>query len=135
MSIRKFTVVESEWLRGEVNPQGERTSSCLKSTDGYRCCMGFLAQTCGIPDEVLQGRGYFSGRGFEPYDHLLPEALRPRHEETVEYEQRFLDERGHGKLARRIYMINDSTVVTDEVRKEKLTRLFAEAGIEVEFVP
>lgn len=131
MSVKKFTVVESKWLRGKRNPSGEEASSCLENLQGEKCCMGFLAEACGVPEDVRRRAHYFSTQVVEPYDDLLPAELRPRPSAWGFGK----DPRSHGEIATEIYYTNDTTDFTDEERKEKLKELFAKAGVEVEFVP
>ncbi len=124
MSTKKFTVVESRWLRGMKNGDGVSQCSQLLNFSGHQCCMGFLAEACGVPHDRRYAAAYFSSTRLEPYYSQLPEALRP-----------VGDDRKNPQLARMIYSTNDDTSITDDERKTRLTALFAEAGVEVEFVP
>lgn len=42
-----FVVKKKNWYRGKGG------DSCLLRSDGQRCCMGFVAQQLGIPDDIL----------------------------------------------------------------------------------
>lgn len=124
MSVKKFTVVESRWLRGGRDGQGSLRGSQLLNMQGQQCCMGFLASACGVPEEATRTTAYFSSQRMDNYLELLPKALRP-----VSFPSY------HGALASMIYLANDEPSIDDTERKERLTRLFADAGVEVEFVP
>jgi hypothetical protein len=128
----KFTVVESKWLRGGHGGDGiTPTPSQLLDQHGQMCCMGFLALACGVPREALEESCYWSSSRVLEHSTKLPDQLLPPGPES------------HGKLAQKIYDTNDATrdpddgygPLTEETRKAKLTALFAQAGIEVEFVP
>lgn len=132
MTITKFTVVESKWLRGGRSPSGDQNPfSRLENEIGEKCCMGFLAEACGVPQGARRTSRYFRSVAVEPFDDLLPEPLRPRLQSLPFVE----DPRAHGELAQEIYTTNDDRNLDDDLRKAKLAALFAEAGIEVEFVP
>lgn len=46
-----FTIKRSEWFRGK-GPDDSK----LLDDNGKRCCWGFVANQCGIPDEQLKGK-------------------------------------------------------------------------------
>jgi hypothetical protein len=118
--VMKFTVVESKWLRGGKGGP----LSMLLNNRGDQCCMGFFAEACGVPRSALLESCYFSSKAVVPHYDLIPEPLRPQG-----------DIRVHGDVALKIYLTNDDIRISDEERKQNLTALFAEAGIEVDFVP
>lgn len=123
----KFTVYEDRWLCGSIPHEGDQ-SRLLSSQSDKMCCMGFLAEECGVPENARRDALYFSSCRIAPFDDLLPEALRPRLSNGT-----YRDDRSHGDLASRIYHVNDDVTLRHDVRKKKLTELFAEAGVEVEF--
>jgi hypothetical protein len=131
----KFQVKESRWLRGGVDGKGSKVGSQLCNVNGDQCCMGFLAEALGIPHDARLNAFYFSDADIQPYDVSIPEPLRPR------LDGQFRDARAHGPLATRIYTANDRVLddellpFSNEERKATLKKLFAEADIEVEFVP
>ena len=56
--ILHHTVVRrSEWFRGRMM-QTTRMPSSLLTPNGKRCCLGFTAAQCGIPDAKLEGLLY-----------------------------------------------------------------------------
>ena len=128
----KFKIIESKWLRGGRDGEGKTSPSQLLDKDGHMCCMGFLAEACGVPRDALDDACYWSHDRVMDHRNKLPEVLLPPGPYS------------HGKLAQAIYDANDANLdpetafmgfLSDSARKAKLTALFAEAGIEVEFVP
>jgi hypothetical protein len=124
----KFTIYEDMWLRG-----GNSKQSCLLDSHGKMCCMGFLAKACNIRDIFLFGKGYFGALSHQDADQSLPESVKPQILPSQERLHKGVV--AETNLAERIYIVNDDTHIKDTERKERLTKLFAEGGIEVEFVP
>lgn len=76
--MRSFYVVRSQWLRGGAGVEGsDLISALLDPESGKRCCLGFVAAQCGIPD--TDTRNVPSPRGVrEEHIDKWPDALRPR---------------------------------------------------------
>ncbi len=127
MSVTEFTIKRSGWMRGvkwgSVLLVSERVDH-----RGKRCCMGYLASACQVPDDYLSGVSLF---GFLPVDQTskLPSLLRPtlRDEAVAGLTH---DETG---LAGQIYTINDNDKITEQEREARLTDLFKQAGLTVHF--
>ena len=109
----KFIVKESEWYRG-------KHGSKLLREDGKKCCIGFVAQQCGIADHAILNRSAI---------HMNPGDVLTGVPEWMKYE---------GWLENDIslaYGANDDSLLTDDQRKAKLQAIFARNGDELEFVP
>ena len=107
----KFIVDRKTWFRG----QG-RAGSSLLNLDGKRCCIGFVGQQCGMPDEsLLMRRAVFT----------VPIDWRkfPKWMESV----------GQCDIYS-AYQVNDAKTITDEVREASLKEIFLRNGDEIEFV-
>lgn len=115
----KFKVIEDTWLHGPF-PEGTNTSVLLNGK-GDRCCMGFLAQQCGIPDEALLDLPDFSHLERVHWEKL-PEPFKPIGRWTEQTKAVF------------IYDENDKGDKNLEERKSRLRVMFDDVGIEVEFV-
>lgn len=46
--VTEFTIDRSRWSR-----RGKNGASRMLNCDGNRCCLGFAAQACGVPDRDL----------------------------------------------------------------------------------
>lgn len=84
-AIPTFRVRRSSWLRGS-NPNLS-ASYLLAPQDERRCCLGFVAQACGISDDILRGTPgplqtvEYADRhqvDVEDIQNMWPEPLRPR---------------------------------------------------------
>lgn len=108
--MAKFTVDRRTWYRGK-----EANNSRLLTHDGMRCCIGFVGQQCGIPDENLLDRDTIFSRSIEP---KWPTWLTAWQSSDGHY----------------VYQINDSSHYSDAEREARLKALFAENGDEIEFI-
>jgi len=120
--LKKFTVKREQWLRG-----GGSFDSELRNAEGKMCCLGFCAlQVFDYDPSDIEGVAY----PHEIDDGLEEYILRNDWEKvfTLESEEsdavRYLDA---------IAGVNDSKLLSDDEREEKLTSLFHDAGIEIEF--
>ena len=115
---RKLVIEESKWYRGKSS----RHSRLRRKQDGLMCCLGFDALACGLEKDQI------TSVNFPSKLRVLPEAMRwltSHDSDDPDY-----------PLERRIGAINDDAEMTDQTRKEQLTRLFLEGGnIELVFVP
>ncbi len=98
------------WLRGE----GSDTSYLLRPSDKKMCCLGFL---CGQYNSIYE----FLGHQTVDEDDL-PESVYDALENGLS-----------APTLEELYCINDSEVLSDVEREQELTKLFAGAGINVEF--
>ena len=106
--MKKLTINRQEWLRGE------RGGFLLRPSDHKRCCLGIFARQLGIPDNELSCIETLDE--VHDWDNVVPawatisETISP------------------------FYQVNDQVDITEDAREEVLTELFADQGIEVEFV-
>jgi hypothetical protein len=105
----KFTVDRKTWLRG-----GGPQDSYLLTPDGMRCCIGFVAQQCGVADEDILNIVTIS--------HIAKKDNRSKFPE-------WMDDRV--SLA---YVINDRREISEDDREAQLKDLFLKNGDEIEFV-
>lgn len=116
----KFVVNRQTWFRG----QGGFSSKLLRE-DGMRCCVGFYAQACGIPDEQLFNVPTLIIWSDDGHSNENVNTGFLHHED--EYGAYVLESVG------RIYDINDNILLTEAEREEQLAKTFAKLGITVKF--
>ena len=109
----KFTVDRSKWFRG----QGERNSRLLTDS-GKMCCLGFYSQACGITDDEMRCIS-------------SPGSLNRR---PSGFECLVTGSKVNTDICIGLMMTNDDVSIGDRAREERLTRLLAAIGVEVEFV-
>ena len=130
--MEKFVISRETWLRGESDSE----SALLRESDCKMCCLGFYLKDKGLTDDEIRGVACPSD---VRVDKTLPEWLLKKNPsgKTVDSD-----------LCASLMEINDfqfdddspeyiSTegIFTDDVgREEVLKKLFAKAGVEVEFV-
>ena len=114
----KFTIDRKRWLRGE----GSDKSFLLRPSDGKMCCLGFYALACGVSEWTI------TGASLPRWAHTYPE-----HAQWLFGSRRSaLCESPCETLA----AINDDmfSITTEAIREEKIVAVFAQYGVEVEFV-
>lgn len=122
----KLTIDRARWLRGE----GGHDSYLLRERDQKMCCIGQLAQACGVSEDALAGeRNLFAIGKHESKAVNL--SLRPyRYNPDSPNSTAFCDHRAITKA----YNINDQDGITEKGREEELTKILAEMGVEVTFI-
>ena len=126
--VKSFTINRKYWARGN----GTDVSNHLLNRNGTRCCLGFYAQACGIPDKELRGVG------------LVSDVVRSS---TVEWNTRLADDSKLLAFAQdkpttqALVDTNDSYIgeyrsspASEEEREKKIANLFKRFGITVKFV-
>jgi hypothetical protein len=125
----EFVVQRSKWLRG-----GESAYSCLLTTAGHRCCLGFVASQCGVPDGALLKRSTPSVIDCRP-GHVLTTRISPLllslREDQEDGHEYLVD----SPLSEAAIAINDDGSITEAEREAQLTALFAEHGYALRFEP
>lgn len=107
----KLMIDRAQWLRGD------KRSCLLRVEDRKMCCLGFLGLACGaVKDEITACPSPSSA---------CKQALWP---------SGLLDEEGNNTLTCGSLMnVNDDPTLSDTEREAKLTHLFQQLNIEVEF--
>ena len=114
------------WLRGE----GSRKSYLLRTEDDKRCCLGFYAKECGLPDSQIQERVslrslFFTGSEIPNFNWLG--ANRRLYNDSK-------DPKRKRELHDLLTEANDDEVISEQQREERITNLFAQAGFTVRFI-
>jgi len=126
-SKKSFTIDRSFWRRGAgrldsegINSPHGRTE--LRNKNGNACCLGHIAQQCGVTWSALTGvslpSGLF-GASRALLDGVLTDSL--------------FDKLPNPKIVVMAAGINDSSAISDAEREEKLAELFAKSGIALTF--
>ena len=118
----KFIIDRPKWRCGGMNGHGEGPTHLLNE-EGYKCCLGMIAQQLQTPEEELQGCRYPG------------EVERLRGTLLVDRLDGAIDSRW-SPLSWRAMKINDQDegFFSDDEREEALRSLFADHGHEIEFV-
>ncbi len=111
-----FVVDRKTWYRGK----GGEESKLLRA-DGTRCCIGFVGQQCGIADIKLRGIAEVHGTS---EDSRVAES----------WPTWIQDDSGVNDDIADAYAINDDEELSDVVREDKLSKLFAKHGDTIRFV-
>ena len=119
--MKEFTVKRSSWLRGE----GSKNSALLRD-DGKQCCLGFIAEQCGV-DRSRLTRTYPSRLEFSD-QKLLPECFYEVENDIIS------DIKDDSQLVRSAASINDDSSIEDVERERNLVKLFLKHDITLKFV-
>jgi hypothetical protein len=117
----KLIIDRDKWLRGE----GAEHSYLIRPTDCKQCCLGFDLLRRGFTVTELTGNKM-------PTDVASSEDQADRLQGLVE--------RCCGchwdssELANQLMLVNDSRERDQQEREQEIARLFAEIGVDVEFV-
>jgi hypothetical protein len=114
----KLVIDRNTWLRGE----GCDDSFLLRPSDNKMCCLGFLSETCQVPLEAIESQQAPSDVP-KIYRSFLPKFLF-----------REDDENDLSGICLELMEANDDEYFGPKEREAQITQLFAENGIEVEFV-
>ena len=127
--VLKFTVQRKTWYRGKGADE-----SRLCTLDGEKCCLGFLARALGYrhdrilnrgtPDDVFKNGDDGTKTRINKWPASLVEAMLMENGKT---------DYTNTELCSRLMNLNDDTSITEEYREKRLTVVFKEAGIQVQF--
>ena len=119
----KLTIDRQKWLRGE----GSEDSFLLRH-DGKMCCLGFYSLACGLKPENIEGMS------------TVDEAI-DKNGLCQPNEVAWLIDRNNSKrvfnssaIANTLMCVNDDVEVRDARREDSIAEIFAEYGVEVEFI-
>lgn len=113
----KLKINRKKWLRND-----DTDSFLLRNRDAKMCCLGFYALAKGLRRNQI--RDCSSPQYLEnKYIPKMKNLVRKRYDE---YE--------NNKVCSRLMTWNDSVVITEKVREEKIKYWFKKIGVEVEFI-
>jgi hypothetical protein len=106
-----FVIKRSKWLRGE------RYSVLLRHDDKKMCCLGQIADQCGVPTIHI-------------LDTTTPRKISPIFHDRIDFLIKKSDNFNplNSELASSAMDINDDLNITDDEREEQLILLFAANG-------
>lgn len=102
-------------------------SKLLSPHNDRQCCLGFLAREVGYSKEEINDLGCPSDAARETGDNKFPKGFLRWRRNTLS--EPWIDT----KVCRKMMDVNDDKEITNKLREEKLTKLFAKVGIKVEF--
>jgi hypothetical protein len=115
----KLTIKRSEWLRGE----GEDNSRLLRSHDGKKCCLGFLATSLSCTDDQIEDQ-------WSPA--CVPTLPWP---EGFTAKSKYADnDVATNAACQDLMTLNDDQHLSERDREFAIADEFKRFGIEVEFV-
>lgn len=124
--MEKLIIEEDKWLRGE----GSMASRLLRPADGKMCCLGFLALQCGYTEEQISDYSApksivydYGGKPKGSFEKLVS-INTDNHHRSVQCTN----------ICERLMEANDDQSLSNIGRKCRISELFKEINIEVEFV-
>jgi hypothetical protein len=117
----KLIIDRKKWLRGTGD-------GSLRNRKGEMCCLGFLANTCGI-NQGITGIGM-------PSDirNTKIKAKKNEDEWLAMFDLNIYDGfKADSRLASRLAEINDSRITSDAIKEAKIKKEFKKIGVEVTF--
>jgi len=119
--LTKYTINRQTWLRGVEE------NALLLNSNGMMCCLGQVCLQSGITsDKLLDVETPYGLTGVIEDHDLIPYKLLASNDEDTYYSD--------STFARTAMTINDNEEMHELERETKLTQLFKENGIELEFV-
>lgn len=121
----KFTIDRKKWYRGS----NYYSALLIGSNDGIdrisedvgkMCCLGFLSLACGLSRAQIRNVYRVDQLKVRELPHNLAFLVKSKNESSA--------------IAKQIMSANDRSSGTNRAREQRLTNLFAKAGITVEFV-
>lgn len=115
--VKKFVIERDRWLRGKPN------SALLtdRAEDaGKMCCLGFFGIACGLTSDQI--RGWQAPASLES-------SLRRKYPSWLLN----TDGRLNSGTGVDLMSVNDDSTIDDARREERISELFADRGVEVEF--
>lgn len=125
---QKLVIDRSKWHRGE----GSQGSALLRIGDEKMCCLGFYALASGFSKEEIRGRHYPDSLERPWACAILKSEADPAN--TCRLEAFHDTPVVCTELGRKAAWHNDRSDISGEEREAELTALFAENGVEVEFI-
>lgn len=131
MERRKLVINRRIWLRGEPSGEGipwKDFSQLHRVKDGKMCCVGIYLHACGVPMDALAGIG--------EADLVLAENDETSDDESKTYveEACWLISSMPTDPAPQLYATNDDDQLAGFEREQIIKEIFAQHGVDVEFV-
>lgn len=113
------TIDTNKWCRGGMNGRSQ-----LLNNEGNMCCLGFLANQCGISKKYLEGKSYPCNLCQQMIGNIPLLNQKNKYHDWCQTE-----------LSMALTEVNDNNMITDIDRKSELTQLFKEKlGVKLVFV-
>lgn len=122
-----FTIDRARWLNGRTM-YGEN-SYLLRVSDRLMCCLGFMAESCGVNTGSMEDVETVSCIAND-LDTRLPNELQFL--VTTGGEPGYAWRDSHAAIE--LMKVNDDANLTPEEREERLISIFRSHGVEVRFV-
>ena len=118
--VKEFTIDRLKWGRGGDD------SRLVNSRTGRRCCLGFYGEACGVDPAKLLDVMYPlpACPGFAKGDPAWPAWLFEQHGPEL----------SRGEHRHALAMVNDSNVLDETERENRIAEEFAKHGVTVRFV-
>jgi hypothetical protein len=108
-----FTIHRDRWVRGQWG------STLIRWSDGHPCALGFFLLACGMTEEAIR-----------PYPDTFELPRIPAAAAFLLRPSRPM----HKCWAKVLMAVNDDEHISESVRERRLTDLFAQNGVQVQFV-
>jgi len=119
----KYIIDRQVWYRGK----GATGSALLREEDGHMCCLGQVALQCGLTEAEIIGEG-------EPEDIRQDATRMPTWLLRNCGESDGCAVFGNSPDCCEAMDVNDCEAVSDGSRENRLKRIFAKHGDELEFI-
>jgi hypothetical protein len=125
MSESKTLIISRRrWFRGGESDTTDSAlrigTAAIKSDVGKMCCLGFYCLLLGVSKEEIRDVG-------------MPEQITPSDAEPRIKLPAWLLRKGERADVNRAAKVNDDPRITDEVRENKLTKIFRRRGVKAVF--
>jgi len=108
----KLIIDRSRWLRGESE------SYLFRPRDNKMCCLGFYGKACGLSEEQMSHQAFPS----EVEGYMTKAPWLAKGADELRSVSDFL------------MLANDSKSLSESDREKKIADIFAQHGVEVEFI-
>jgi hypothetical protein len=127
----KLTIDRSEWRCGgdSYNKRTNQGNTQLLGYKGMKCCLGFLALECGFSENQINN----ISNPCNLRSNLMTGSGLRLNDKQKSYFDKLMNGAYHSDFTHEAIGINDDYVLTDEQREKKLTKLFADNGIDLTF--
>jgi hypothetical protein len=133
--MKTLIIDRNEWRRGKLAGKNETNynSKLLCPNTNTKCCLGFLALSCGYTEDQILDKCSPESIG-AIYSINKVENLWPREiceDSNIEISNYWFTDT---VITNNIIKINDSKGLKEQQREEKLKELFASINIDLQFI-